>query len=129
MTGIYVYSFALNPEQHQPSGSVNMSRIDNATLNLTLTTGTQAIQLRLYTTNYNVLYNMGLKVNLEINLLMKKQCFFVTLSKCEKLLKLIIPKLNLDLIGQEIELGYGNNLLNWTIRSKFLYKICSTTKC
>ena len=75
MTGIYVYSFALNPEQHQPSGSVNMSRIDNATLNLTLTTGTQAIQLRLYTTNYNVLYNMGLKVNLEINLLMKNNVF------------------------------------------------------
>lgn len=30
--GINVYSFALNPEEHQPSGSVNFSRIDNTVL-------------------------------------------------------------------------------------------------
>jgi len=35
--GINVYSFALKPEEHQPSGTCNMSRIDNATLQLTLT--------------------------------------------------------------------------------------------
>lgn len=58
-TGIYVYSFALNPEQHQPSGSVNMSRIDNATLLLDLTTGTASIQLRVYAVNYNVLRIMA----------------------------------------------------------------------
>ena len=34
-TGINLYSFALSPGEHQPSGSVNMSRIDNATLILT----------------------------------------------------------------------------------------------
>ena len=28
--GINVYSFALNPEEHQPSGTCNFSRIDNA---------------------------------------------------------------------------------------------------
>ena len=32
--GINVYSFALHPEQHQPSGSANLSRIDNTTLHL-----------------------------------------------------------------------------------------------
>lgn len=32
--GINVYSFALHPEQHQPSGAANLSRIDNAQLNL-----------------------------------------------------------------------------------------------
>jgi hypothetical protein len=58
-TGIYVYSFALNPEQHQPSGSVNMSRIDNATLLLDLTTGTASGQLRVYAVNYNVLRIMA----------------------------------------------------------------------
>jgi hypothetical protein len=58
-TGIYVYSFALNPEQHQPSGTVNMSRIDNATLLLDLTTGTSPIQLRVYAVNYNVLRIMA----------------------------------------------------------------------
>jgi len=41
--GIYVYSFSLNPEQHQPSGSVNMSRIDNATLLLNTNTSLIAI--------------------------------------------------------------------------------------
>ena len=58
-TGIYVYSFALNPEQHQPSGTVNMSRIDNATLLLETTTSTASIQLRVYAVNYNVLRVMA----------------------------------------------------------------------
>lgn len=57
-TGIYVYSFALNPEQHQPSGTVNMSRIDNATLLLNLNTNS-SLQLRTYATNYNVLRIMS----------------------------------------------------------------------
>jgi hypothetical protein len=39
-TGINVYSFALKPEELQPSGSCNFSRIDNAVLNLTLTPAT-----------------------------------------------------------------------------------------
>jgi len=34
--GINVYSFALNPEEHQPSGTCNFSRIDNATLNVNI---------------------------------------------------------------------------------------------
>ncbi|MEM3061973.1 MAG: major capsid protein [Nitrososphaerota archaeon] len=32
--GINVFSFALNPEEHQPSGTCNFSRIDTAQLNL-----------------------------------------------------------------------------------------------
>lgn len=57
--GIYVYSFSLNPEQHQPSGTVNMSRIDNATLMLNLSTGTSPVKLRVYAMNYNVLRIMA----------------------------------------------------------------------
>ena len=34
--GIYLYSFSLKPDEHQPSGSCNFSRIDNATLALTM---------------------------------------------------------------------------------------------
>jgi hypothetical protein len=52
--GIYVYSFALTPEQHQPSGSVNMSRIDNCTLQLTLANSNPST-LRVYVKSYNVL--------------------------------------------------------------------------
>jgi hypothetical protein len=33
--GINVYSFALSPEEHQPSGTTNFSRIDNTLLELT----------------------------------------------------------------------------------------------
>lgn len=58
-TGIYVYSFALNPEQHQPSGTVNMSRIDNATLMLDIAAGVGACKLRVYAVNYNVLRIMA----------------------------------------------------------------------
>lgn len=38
--GVNVYSFGLKPEEHQPSGTCNFSRIDNATLQLTLTDST-----------------------------------------------------------------------------------------
>ena len=62
-TGINVYSFALRPEEHQPSGSCNFSRIDNATLQLVLSNatveGTKTAKVRVYATNYNVLRIMS----------------------------------------------------------------------
>jgi len=61
--GINVYSFALNPEDHQPSGTCNFSRIDNATLNLTLSNNTvgadKTATVNVYATNYNVLRIMS----------------------------------------------------------------------
>lgn len=56
--GIYVYSFALKPEDHQPSGTVNMSRIDNATLKLVLASAVST-NIRIYAINYNVLRIMS----------------------------------------------------------------------
>jgi len=62
-TGINVYSFALRPEEHQPSGSCNFSRIDNATLQLVLSSatvgGTATAKVRVYATSYNVLRVMS----------------------------------------------------------------------
>ena len=62
-SGINVYSFALRPEEHQPSGSCNFSRIDNATLQLVLSNNTVAstatAKVRVYATNYNVLRVMS----------------------------------------------------------------------
>jgi hypothetical protein len=62
-TGINVYSFALKPEEHQPSGSCNFSRIDNATLQLVLSNNTvgniNTAKVRVYATNYNVLRVMS----------------------------------------------------------------------
>ena len=54
--GINVYSFALKPEEHQPSGTLNMSRIDTATLSLDFQTGLDTnTTLNVYAVNYNVL--------------------------------------------------------------------------
>ena len=62
-TGINVYSFALRPEEHQPSGTCNFSRIDNAVLQLVLSSGTVAgtatAKVRVYAVNYNVLRVMS----------------------------------------------------------------------
>ena len=62
-TGINVYSFALRPEEHQPSGSCNFSRIDNATFQLILSSatvqGTRTAKVRVYAVNYNVLRIMS----------------------------------------------------------------------
>ena len=83
--GINVYSFALKPEEHQPSGTCNFSRIDNANLFLTVTAKTtksgkvkittgvltedditsaapgvsDSAKVRVYATNYNVLRIMS----------------------------------------------------------------------
>ncbi len=56
---IYVYSFALNPEEHQPSGTCNFSRIDNATLSLTRSSAFTAGILKVFAVNYNVLRIMS----------------------------------------------------------------------
>lgn len=52
--GIYVYSFATEPESVQPTGTCNFSRIDNPTLSMTLATS-NTLNLRVYAVNYNVL--------------------------------------------------------------------------
>ena len=62
-TGINCYSFALRPEEHQPSGTCNMSRIDNATLQLVLSSAAIGVdhtaKVRVYAVNYNVLRVMS----------------------------------------------------------------------
>ena len=73
---IAVYSFALKPEEHQPSGTCNFSRIDNAQLvgsSLQVcasvsavpglanigTTGATSINMTIFAVNYNVLRIMS----------------------------------------------------------------------
>lgn len=67
--GINVYSFALKPEDHQPSGTCNFSRIDKAQLVLELNTITADESgaddsdtsgvIKIYAVNYNVLRIMS----------------------------------------------------------------------
>ena len=53
--GIYVYSFALQPEEHQPTGTCNFSRIDNAQVAVALKVGSISNQQRMFAVNYNIL--------------------------------------------------------------------------
>ena len=53
---INVYSFALKPEEHQPSGTCNFSRIDTAHLNFN---GANVTVANIYALNYNVLRIMS----------------------------------------------------------------------
>jgi hypothetical protein len=74
--GINLYSFGLKPEEHQPSGTCNFSRIDSATVNLTLTKntvqptcacpvtgnvtlGSRTAKIKFFAINYNVLRIMS----------------------------------------------------------------------
>ena len=50
LSRINVYSFALKPEEHQPSGSCNFSRIDTAQL---ITGGPLSANDKIYAVNYN----------------------------------------------------------------------------
>jgi hypothetical protein len=54
--GFYIYSFAVNPESYQPSGSCNFSRINNAVF---LSNVKTACNMGIYAINYNVLRIMN----------------------------------------------------------------------
>jgi len=53
--GVYSYSFALKPEEHQPTGTCNFSRIDNAQVAVTANTLNGATSMHMFAVNYNVL--------------------------------------------------------------------------
>jgi hypothetical protein len=64
--GIYMYSFALKPEEHQPSGTCNFSRIDTATLVMEMSGAINIDEstdntwdVRVYAVNYNILRIMS----------------------------------------------------------------------
>ena len=53
--GIYVYSFALHPELHAPSGALNMSRMDSVIMAMA-TRIDGPYTLRVYSINFNLLH-------------------------------------------------------------------------
>jgi hypothetical protein len=57
--GIFMYSFALKPEEHQPSGTLNMSRIDSAVLNINTISAVPNASLKIFAFSYNVLRIMS----------------------------------------------------------------------
>ena len=56
---IYTYSFALSPEEHQPSGTCNFSRIDNAVMQFKYEGVSVASKIKMFAVNYNVLRIMS----------------------------------------------------------------------
>lgn len=53
---VYSYSFALKPEEHQPTGSVNMSKLNQADMFFTFTQNdVVASKLKIYAVSYNIL--------------------------------------------------------------------------
>ncbi len=61
-TGIYVYSFAINPTKHEPSGSCNMSRVDTLEFKFTflpLPDTSYTYEMNMYFVNYNIFRVMG----------------------------------------------------------------------
>jgi hypothetical protein len=129
MTGINLYSFALTPEQHQPSGSCNFSRIENATLQLNVSTSTNPVKLYVFARSYNVLRIMAgmggfSKVDLksiQVKLLNTSEIVMILqhFQIAGNSLKLKDTKVYYKkYTGQDMNLGKVKNLLDWTIRSK-----------
>jgi hypothetical protein len=58
---VYLYSFSLRPEDDQPSGTINCSKIDDIVLNLEFNTGVIGYErnITVYATNYNVFRIVG----------------------------------------------------------------------
>lgn len=60
---IYIYSFALKPQEHQPSGTMNFSLIDNAYLELKFNQSgvgsSTNSKVKIYAINYNILRIMS----------------------------------------------------------------------
>ena len=52
---VYVYSFALNPEDFQPSGTCNYSRLNTSEMVINFAQGIDNLITRIYATNYNML--------------------------------------------------------------------------
>ena len=59
LSNIYCYSFALKPEEHQPSGTCNFSRIDVAQLIFDDNVGDSNTTLKIFAINYNILRIMS----------------------------------------------------------------------
>jgi len=53
--GIYCYSFALQPEEHQPTGTCNFSRIDNAQVAINMKSNYTTPLQKMFAINYNIL--------------------------------------------------------------------------
>lgn len=136
--GVYVYSFALKPAEFQPSGSINMSRIDNATFQYTFTTNSP-INVFVFATNTNVLRVMNgivrgrkcvlTKFNMQVKLITIN---FATLSNCGKSLKTNKYQNVSEMINwPRKELGYGNNFISLSNLQPIILitNNGSTTKC
>ena len=53
---IYLYSFSLDGKDHEPTGSLNFSKVDNVNINFESVSGTSSdSSIELFAVNYNIL--------------------------------------------------------------------------
>ena len=132
--GINVYSFALSPEQHQPSGTLNMSRIDTAVLNMTNGSLAAGSKLKTFAVSYNVLRVMSggppssrKKLHASPKRLDNRYVASPTVYGARILVVRGHPEsltyqgyLRKQCLAQR-QLGYGNNGKDWAIRMVTTY--------
>lgn len=119
--GINVYSFGLKPEEHQPSGTCNFSRIDNATLQLTLTSravNSGSCKVKVFAVNYNVLRKKCEEKSINFlksaSIGYNSQC---NIPCCGKSLKVLLPLFAFKQKGTRlITVPKGKNVEHWVIR-------------
>lgn len=143
--GINVYSFALQPEQHQPSGTLNMSRIDTAVLSVN---AAAAGKVKVFASNYNVkiVITPGVITKRAFKSYTPKLCGFkfwenrldfrkksVASAECNYTLCKIpccsgnplepcLPSCERkNIMAENNELGYGNNDMDWATRMLITY--------
>ena len=108
--GVNVYSFALHPEQHQPSGTANLSRIDSTQLNLTFLDPTMksapenAPQLNFFNSNTNInVFGFNYNILRIMSGIDKKTC-------AEQETPLLVPDIsNKEKVCNNPELSYDNS--------------------
>jgi len=123
-TGINVLSFALKPEEHQPSGTCNFSRIDQSVLQLNLTdnalkdlatSAATGAQVKVFALGYNVLRCMsGIKVWFLIRTFHNLLCQTVGFKKVKP------ASVRLSLMRGDLDAGNST----YTLYTENVFKTC-----
>lgn len=123
--GILVYSFALNPEAHQPQGTINFSRIDNAEIVMVLSNMgmNNAGKAYIYGINYNLLRIAsgmgGQQASVSKKIDASRNCILQHAQIQGTILELLVLSYYSNVIVAMGKIhGYRHNLRDWSILSQ-----------
>lgn len=120
-TGINVYSFALEPEKHQPSGTCNFSRIDSAVLQLQLTqkAAKGKFCLKKYPTYGDIQLSHIINSLILVSLLNCKEAKYLAAGNPLSFNNHHLQETINEIQGNDLE--YGNIVKDWAIRRPTIY--------